>query len=58
MEGVGKSYVWKVTRIRDRDVVVNCRIESRIARVNARSMPQELQRVACGVGVVFRDFRE
>jgi len=30
---------WMVKRIKDRDRVVNCRIESRIARGNARQMP-------------------
>jgi hypothetical protein len=58
MEGVRKSYGWKVTRIRDRDVVVNCRIESRIARGNARSVPPPVQGLVFEVDLVFRDFSE
>ena len=58
MEGVRKSYGWKVTRIKDRDVVVNCRIESRIARGNARSVPSPVQGLVFEVDLVFRDFRE
>ena len=47
-----------VKRIKDRDRVVNCRIESRIARGNARSVPPPVQGLVFEVDLVFRDFRE
>jgi len=44
--------------MKDRDLVVDCRIESRIARGNARNVPLQLQGLLFGFDSLFRYFRD